>query len=131
MTQVQDAVAGIEDTNLNINCFSDEVPDPGYDGYFWKINGSVYGTVHLPKEYKVCQLKCNLATLTIPVVLAEMDGYTFQCFGINYQTSTVHEGRVTELNVISNITGEFLHWKLCMCMYIIIGTVFTAIYCTQ
>ena len=43
--------------------------------------------------------KCNLAILTIQVVLTEMDGYTFQCFGINYQTNTVHEETVTELDV--------------------------------
>ena len=108
MTRVISAVAGIENTNLNIECFS-EAEDPGYDGYFWKINGSVFGGLHLPREYEVCHSKCNLAILTIPVVLAEMDGYTFQCFGINYQTNTVHEGTVTELNVISNVTGEFLH----------------------
>ena len=71
----------------------------GYDGYFWKINGSVYGALHYPREYKVCQSKCNLATLTIPVVLAEMDGHSFQCFGINYQTNTVHAGIVIELEV--------------------------------
>ena len=104
-------MAGIEDRNLNIRCFSGD-EDPGYDGYFWKINGSVYGELHLPREYKVCQFTCNLATLTIPVVLAEMDGHTFQCFGINYQTNTVHEGTVTELNVtvLSGVfTGE-LSW---------------------
>ena len=103
----QSGVAGIS-TNINIQCFS-VAEEPGYDGYFWKINGSVYGALHLPREYEVCRSRCNLATLTIPVVLAEMDGYTFQCFGINYQTNTVYEGTVTELNVISNVTGEFLH----------------------
>ena len=95
---MKSAVAGIEDTNLNIPCFSED-EDPGYDGYFWKINGSVYGELHLPQKITVCQSKCNLATLTIPVVLSEMDGYRFQCFGINYQTNTVHEGTVTELEV--------------------------------
>ena len=97
-TRIIYAVAGIENTNLNIRCFDLSV-DPGYDGYFWKINGSVYGALHLPREYEVCCSRCNLAILTIPVVLAEMDGYTFQCFGIHYQTNTVHEGTVTELNV--------------------------------
>ena len=103
-------VAGIE-ANLNIQCFSEAAAeDPGYDGYFWKINGSVYGALHLPNEYEVCQSRCDLATLNIPVVLAEMDGYRLQCFGINYQTSTVHEGTVTELNVtILNFIGECLH----------------------
>ena len=102
---MKSAVAGIENTNLNILCFSGD-EDPGYDGYFWKINGSVYGGLHLPQEFTVCQSRCNLATLTIPVVLAEMDGYTFQCFGINYQTNTVHEGIVTELEV-TVLSGNF------------------------
>ena len=100
------AVADIS-TNVNIYCFF-EADSPGYNVYFWKISGSVYGALHLPKVYGVCRWRCDLATLTIPVVLAEMDGYTFQCFGINYQTNSVFEGRMTELNVTvlsANING--------------------------
>ena len=107
-SEERSGVAGID--TINIQCFSEAATqDPGYDGYFWKINGSVYGALHLPREYKVCQSECNLATLTISVVLAEMNGYTFQCFGINYQTNTVHEGIVTELEVTvlsGGFTGE-------------------------
>ena len=118
-------MAGIS-TNLNIQCFSED-EDPGYDGYFWKINGSVYGALHLPREYKVCKSRCNLATLTIPVVLAEMDGYTFQCFGIHYQTNTVHEGIVTELNVtvLSGVFSGELFWA-CIhgYMFLIIMSIF-------
>ena len=114
-TRVIYAVAGIEFRNLNIPCFSGD-EDPGYDGYFWKINGSVYGALHLPREYKItCCLRCNLASLTIPVVLAEMDAFTFQRFGINYQTDTVHEGTVTELNVTvlsGGFTGELFSMGL-------------------
>ena len=111
--QVISTAAGIKDTNVRVQCFS----EPVHDGYFWSVNGnSVYGALQLPKEYKVCLPTCSLATLTIPVVLAEMDGHTFQCFGINYQTNTAVGGRVTKLNVTlsRNFTGE----HLCMCLHI-------------
>ena len=81
----------------------------------------------MPREYKVCKSRCNLATLTIPVVLAEMDGYTFQCFGIHYQTNTVHEGIVTELNVtvLSGVFSGELFWA-CIhgYMFLIIMSIF-------
>ena len=125
-TSIIYAVAGIKNTNLNIRCYDLSV-DPSYNGYFWKINGSVYGALHLPREYEVCSSRCNLAILTIPVVLAEMDGYTFQCFGINYQTNTVLEGTVTELNVTvlsGDFTGELFRACIHGYMFLIIMSIF-------
>ena len=67
---------------------------------FWMINGSVYGLLHVPNEFVVCsEVSCDLRSLTIPVVQSEMDGYTFQCVGIDYNTNTHHLGRCTELSV--------------------------------
>ena len=66
----------------------------------------------MPKEYTVCAAGvCDLSTLTIPVVLAEMNGSTFQCVSIDYDTNTVHLGGETELIVIplpSNIDSELM-----------------------
>ena len=47
------------------------------------------------------EVSCDLSSLTIPVVQSEMDGYTFQCVGIDYNTNTHHLGRQTELSVIT------------------------------
>ena len=69
---------------------------------FWMINGFVYGLLQVPNEFVVCsEVSCDLNTLRIPVVQSEMDGYTFQCVGIDYNTSTHHLGRQTELSVIA------------------------------
>ena len=65
------------------------------------INGSVYGLLQVPNEFVVCSESCDLDSLRIPVVQSEMDGYTFQCVGIDYNTSTHHLGTQTELSVIT------------------------------
>ena len=88
------AVAGVS-TNINIIC------DIGTSAFFWRINGLVYGALHVPDEYRVCDItRCDPLHLTIPVVLEEMDGNTFQCFGINYQNNTVLLGRQTMFTVL-------------------------------
>ena len=89
------AVAGVS-TNINIRC------DIGTDAFFWQINGLVYGALHVPDEYRVCDVTvCNPETsFTIPVVLEEMDGNTFQCFSIDYQNNAVHLGSQTMLTVV-------------------------------
>ena len=85
-------IAGIT-VNTDIRCSN------AHD--FWMINGSVYGLLHVPNEFVVCSEICALDTLRIPVVQSEMDGYTFQCVGIHYNTNTHHLGRQTELSVIT------------------------------
>ena len=94
-------VSGVS-TNINIICLNNdgEITSPTV----WMINGSVYGLLHVPNELLVCSSKsiesnCDLSTLEIPVVQSEMDGYTFQCVGIDYNTNTHHLGRQTELSV--------------------------------
>ena len=88
------AVAGVSH-NINIRCGIDT------DAFFWRINGLVYGALHVPDEYRVCDVRvCDPISFIIPVVLEEMDGNTFQCFGINYQTNRVHLGTKTVLRVL-------------------------------
>ena len=71
------------------------------------INGSVYGLLHVPNEFVVCsEIGCDLSSLTIPVVQSEMDGYTFQCVDIDYNTNTYNLGRQTELSVITITTSQ-------------------------
>ena len=90
------AVAGVS-TNINIVCTI------GTNAFFWRINGLVYGALHVPDEYIVCDVTlCNpKSSFAIPVVLEEMDGNTFQCFSIDYQNNAVHLGRQTILTVLS------------------------------
>lgn len=96
-------------TNLIIRCFEfTEGEEPGSVG-FWKINGSVYGPLHVPKEYIVCadSDSCDLNYLIIPIILSEMDGYIFQCVSIDYHNNTVHLRRRTELIVVAEVqNGE-------------------------
>ena len=88
------AVAGVS-TNINIRC------GIGTSAFFWQINGLVYGALHVPDEYRVCDVtRCNPISFTIPVVLEEMNGNTFQCFSIDYQNNAVHLGRQTILTVL-------------------------------
>ena len=87
---------------------------PGYEANWRRCSRHSQIKMRMPPDFSHInclrnnEFFCNLATLTIPVVLAEMDGYTFQCFGINYQTNTVLEGIVTELNVTVLSIGEGL-----------------------
>ena len=94
------AVSGVS-INININCFTiDDEELPFSTSPFWMINGSVYGLLQVPIQFVVCsEISCNLRSLRIPVVQSEMDGYTFQCVGIDYNTNTLHLGRQTELSV--------------------------------
>ena len=59
----------------------------------------MYGLLQVPRDYVVCSEVCDLHTLTIPVAQREMDGYSFQCVGIDYATNTVSLGDETVLNV--------------------------------
>ena len=83
---------------------------------FWMINGSLYGLLHAPNEFEVCSNNyyCDLHSLRIPVVQSKMDGYTFQCVGIDYNTNTHHLGRQTELSVrtLNSSLVEALNSKL-------------------
>ena len=99
-------IAGLSE-NLQILC--------NHFHLFWMINGSVYGLLHVPNEFVVCsEISCDLRTLLIPVVQSEMDGYTFQCVGIDYNTNTHHLGTQTELSVttLTNSQFESLNSKL-------------------
>ena len=71
-------------------------------GFFWIIADSVYGLLHLPKEFVVCSIEqyCNLNDLSIPVIMREMNGFTFQCASIDYSSYTDRLGTRTELTVI-------------------------------
>ena len=94
-------VSGVS-TNINIICSIEEEI-----ATFWMINGSLYGLLHVPNEFKVCSKSsegssegnCDLKSLRIPVLQSEMDGYAFQCVSIDYNTNTHHLGRQTELSV--------------------------------
>ena len=97
-------VSGVS-TNFNIYCSIHEDI-----ATFWMINGSLYGLLHAPNEFEVCgesryrennYYYCNRHSLRIPVVQSKMDGYTFQCVGIDYNTNTHHLGRQTELSVLT------------------------------
>ena len=70
------------------------------------MNGSVYGPLHVPREFVVCGgTACNLHSLTIPVTQREMDGYTFQCVSVDYNTDILHLGEVTVLHVTTLPSG--------------------------
>ena len=89
-------IAGVV-TNINIRCDTTS----RMDGFFWRINGLVYGTLHVPDVYRVCDVtRCDSTSFIIPVVLEEMDGNTFQCFSIDYQNNVVHLGSQTMLTVV-------------------------------
>ena len=102
------AVSGVT-TNINIICSIEEETET-----FWMINGSLYGLLHAPNEFEVCHERtegnikgnCDLSSLRIQVVQSEMDGYTFQCVGIDYNTNTHHLGTQTELSVITLTSSE-------------------------
>ena len=82
--------------NVQIQC---SIENPIH--LFWMINSSVHGFLHVPNEFTGCsEANCDPKNLVIPVVQSEMDGYTFQCVSINYNTNTHHLGRQTELSVI-------------------------------
>ena len=95
-------IAGLSE-NVQIPCNHD--PNTGH--MFWMINnGSVYGLLHVPNDFVVCsEVSCALS-LVIPVVQSEMDGYTFQCVGIDYNTNTHHLGTQTELSVITLTSSQ-------------------------
>ena len=99
-------------TNIVISCLSHEEIT-----IFWILNDSLYGLLHVPNEFEVCSKgsegnggsnegHCNLHSLRIPVVHSEMDGYTFQCVGIDYNTDTHHLGTQTVLSVITLTRSE-------------------------
>ena len=105
-------ISGVSGASTNIHCFTD---GKVLSSIFWMINGSVYGLLHVPKEFVVCsETNCNLYDLRIPAVQSEMDGYTFQCVGIDYNTNTHHLGRQTELSVttLTSSQVESLNSKL-------------------
>ena len=82
--------------NVNILCLDNNQAAT----VFWIINGSVYGLLQVPDEFILCKEEtCDLKDLTISVLQSEMDGYTFQCVGIDYNTNTHHLGRQAELSV--------------------------------
>ncbi len=67
---------------------------------FWMINASLYGLLQVPGDFIVCsETRCDLNSLTIPVVWSEMDGFTFQCVSINYRNNTQYLGGVIVLHV--------------------------------
>lgn len=70
--------------------------------FFWVIAGSVYGVLHIPQEFVLCDYYCHLHVLRISVVTREMDGLTLQCASINYYTNTVQLGVTTEFTVMAS-----------------------------
>ena len=93
-------VSGVS-TNINIICSSndEEITSPT----FWMINGSVYGLLHVPNEFVVCSLfRCDLTTLTIPVVQSEMNGYTFQCVSVDHYNNTQQLRTLAKLSVTTS-----------------------------
>ena len=105
-------IAGLS-VNIPCNSLHDTSTNTGH--MFWMINASVYGLLQVPNEFVVCsKFTCSLNILDIPVVQSEMDGYTFQCVGIDYNTNTHHLGRQTELSVITLTSSqvESLNGKL-------------------
>ena len=114
-TQIAET-AGLS-TNIQIQCNNRHDSNTGH--LFWIVNGSVYGLLHVPNEFVVCSESCDLNSLIITVVQSEMDGYTFQCVGIDYNTNTHHLGRQTELSVITLTRSqvESLNGKLITSWY--------------
>ena len=98
-TELKQGFAGLLQ-HIDITCSL--VPNSQEEaGVFWMINGSVYGLLHIPGDFVVCRSdSCELDVLTIPVAQSEMDGYTFQCVGIDYHTKTLDLGRTTVLEVM-------------------------------
>ena len=84
--------AGLQQ-NIDISCSLSD------SEVFWIVNGSVYGALQVPREFVVCGARCNLRSLTIPVAQREMDGFTFQCVGIDYHDNSTRLGEITVLNV--------------------------------
>ena len=92
--------------SVNVQILGNHDSNTGHH-MFWIINGSVYGLLHVPNEFVVCsEVSCDLSSLTIPVVQSEMDGYTFQCVGIDYNTNTHHLGRQTVLSVTTLTSSQ-------------------------
>jgi hypothetical protein len=108
-TEQKMVVAGVS-SNVQILCNPENS-----DSHYWMINGSVYGLLHVPRDFLVCSsVSCDLNTLTIPVIRSEMNGLTFQCYGIDYHNNTLHLQGVTVLTVhtlptneTSNIDGDY------------------------
>ena len=93
-------VAGVRQ-NIQIYCGTNQgvLEDGMEQSPFWIVNGSVYGLLHIPRDFMVC---CDLNSLTIPVPQTEMDGYTFQCVYINHQNNTLSiPGEVTVLHILT------------------------------
>ena len=103
----KEGVAGV-DENVEIPCVlpTDRVETLSSD-VLWMINDSVYGFLHIPREFRVCGETCDLITLTIPVLQGEMNGTVFQCVSIDYATNMTFLGGITELYV--SPTPPFLH----------------------
>jgi hypothetical protein len=108
-------IAGVSQ-DVGIPCNSEEdVQESFGGGVSWIINGSVYGLLHVPKEFIVCSSEsCDLTTLTIPVIQSEMNGLMLQCVVVDYLNSILHLGDVTVITVHSlpsngtfNINGDY------------------------
>ena len=71
----------------------------------------VYGALQVPDEYRVCDVMvCDVrSAFYIPVVLKEMDGYTFQCFSVDYRNNTVNLGTKTALTVLSGVNAGYYY----------------------
>jgi hypothetical protein len=108
-TEQKMVVAGVS-RNVDIVCNPENS-----DSHYWMINGSVYGLLHVPRDFLVCSsVSCDLNTLTIPVIRSEMNGLTFQCYGIDHQNNMLYLQEVTVLivhtppaNETSNIDGDY------------------------
>ena len=104
-TELKQGFAGVLQ-NIDITC---SLLLHGEDSVFWMINGSVYGLLQIPGDFVVCRSdSCELDVLTIPVAQNEMDGYTFQCVGIDYHSNTHNLGGVTVLEVLPLPTLYFM-----------------------
>ena len=90
-------VAGVS-LNVHISCSINDELTVARTNVFWMINGLVYGILHTPSEFRLCN---EIACLIIPVVQGEMDRFIFQCFHIDHQQNTVLLGGVTMLEVLS------------------------------
>ena len=124
-------ISGIS-ANVDIPCLNSD-PDANV---FWIINGSVYGLLQIPDEFILCKEEtCNLNDLTISVVQSEMDGYTFQCVSIDYNTNTHHLGTLTELSVttLSSSLVEAINGNLIVSKHvaIIINCIMQLLYLIQ
>ena len=95
------AVAGV-DLDVSLQCSIEGLSFTGHDLPYWMINGSVYGLLHVTQEFEVCSgTSCDLSILKIPTIQRELDGFTFQCFHINYHQNRVMSGRTTVLEVLT------------------------------